>query len=126
MPRGTFEPLKNPVRFFARLAVFTVECPFCGRLLFIGRGERDMAAYDPMTSRVCCPADQPDHAGRRGCGRRFLVGIVAWPIKPRDRAKPQPPPDQIPTPEQRAEIRAETRRRRARFRKQRSGHRRAS
>lgn len=105
MPRGTFIPLRNPVRFFARIHSATLECPFCGRVLMLGKGQRDAAAFNKVTSTVKCT-----DVGRRdtvGCGRKFLIGVIAWPLRVGGRQPiAQTPPDQIPEPHQLAEIRA--------------------
>ena len=104
MPRGTFTPLENPIRFFARPHAFTLECPYCGRLLFVGKGLQDERAYNRITGVITCP-----HAHRRpnpGCGRRFLVGIVVWPLRSGPQPKAMAPEDQQPEEEQAAEIRA--------------------
>lgn len=110
MPRGTFIPFEDPIHFFGRPRAFTIECPFCGRLLFIGKGERDGRCFNRVTSVVRCPENRERDTGRHragqqvGCGRRFLVGLVAYPIRPGGRT--QTPPDQIPTAEQAAQLRA--------------------
>lgn len=119
MPRGTFPPFTDTVRFFARIHAATLECPFCGRLLFIGPRARDAKAYDRVTRMVRCPSRRADGDPQGGCGRTFLVGIVAYPLRARGRLspKPQTPPDQIPEPHQLAEIRAVARERLARLKK---------
>jgi hypothetical protein len=124
MARGSFQPLKDSVRFFARPRTFTIECVYCGKLLFIGPRERDNHTYNPITSMVRCPDQRQGNDGVRGCGRKFLVGLVAYPLKRAGRCTPnkaQSPPDQIPEPHQLAEIRAEARARLARLKKKRPG-----
>jgi hypothetical protein len=104
--------IEESVRFFARLAAFDCECPYCGRLIQVGRGKPDNKRYDRLTSVVTCAdrAGDETHATVRGCGRKFLLGIVAWPLRsgPTPERPGQPdsrPPDQVPTPHQLAEIR---------------------
>lgn len=111
MPRGTFIPFEDPVRFFARPRAFTIECPFCGRMLFIGKGERDAKCFSRVSSIVHCinvlhpSRDRADVKRLGGCGRRFLVGMVAWPIQPGAGIGTRPW-DQDPEPHELAQLRA--------------------
>jgi hypothetical protein len=117
MPRGTFVPFNDCARFFARPRAFTLECPFCGELFFIGKGARDAKCFNRRLSMIRCASHIQDGARREGCGREFLVGMVAYPLTRRGRNSPKAttPPDQIPEPHQLEEIRAEAARRRRRF-----------
>lgn len=109
MPSGIFTPFENPVRFFARPRAFTIECVYCGRLLLVGKGERDAKCFNRVTSVITClrslhrTRDEAKRLG--GCGRSFFVGMVAWPIRPGARGKGKQPEDQIPDYDQAAEIR---------------------
>lgn len=104
--------LGESIRFFARLSAFDCECPYCGRLLMVGRGKPDNKRYNRVTSIVTCAdrAGDETHEVVRGCGRKFLLGIIAWPLKSGPTPeRPGPldprPPDQVPSPRQLAEIR---------------------
>lgn len=103
MPIGTFIPFDETElspRFFARPISFDCECPQCGRLLIVGDRRRDNHDYDRVTGVLHC---RRDSRGTVGCGRKFLIGIVAWNIGggPSTRR----PHDQRPNPRQMAELR---------------------
>lgn len=104
MPVGTFVPFDEAdlsPRFFARPIAFDCECPQCGRLFLIGPARRDNADYNRVTSELHCRRNA--RTGTPGCGRRFLIGIVAWGLGTSSiRARPY---DQRPNGRQLAELR---------------------
>lgn len=67
------------VRFWARLDSFHCECPACGQVLIARRESRRQIPkikrrsiqYDPIASRLTCPA----------CRRVFGVGLLLWPLR---------------------------------------------
>ena len=106
MPIGKFIPFDEAdysPRFFARPIAFDCECPYCGRLLIVGTGRRDDEHYNHVTSEVTCP-DNTHRRHKRGCGRKFLMGMVAWGMTSGSR-KTGRPYDQRPNPRQLAELR---------------------
>ena len=107
-------------RFFARLDRFSCECPACGKVIYTGRGitgqpRRLEAVYkaranaagklrnrsvwklqwNPITQRLVCPY----------CTTPFTAGLVLYTVPPGAYRSLTPPPDTIPTPHQRAELR---------------------
>jgi len=106
-PRGYFEPFAptdySP-RFFGRLSAFDMECPICGRLLLIGKGKPDDETYNRVTSMIKCYGPDSAGGGPRTHPHRFLIGIVAWPIR-QGRGYKGRPPDQRPDKRQLAAIR---------------------
>jgi hypothetical protein len=106
MPLGKFvpfDPADYSPRFFARPLSFDCECPYCGRLIMVGRFRRDNDMFDRMTSMVQCKPNR-DRPGP-GCGRKFLIGLIAWTVKP-GRVGTRAP-DQMPNERQIAELRQE-------------------
>lgn len=123
MPRGNFLPLKPEQRFFGRLQAFEMECPRCGRLLLVGKGRTHDHLYNRVTSVMQCPKWNPRDettvvTRHPGCGMKFLIGIVAWPMRHGYQPKERPP-DHVPTDRQLNEIRQSARGVWARFNKQR-------
>ena len=102
MPHVTEAPPAS--RFYARIQVCDLECPACGRIIFIVGPDRPrrtlkhsgsaQEVYNPVTSRLACP----------WCHSRFFLGVICWPS---DRGDPTPrrPEDQVPTARQLAEYR---------------------
>lgn len=86
-------------RFFARPESFTLECPHCGTIYRIQRMQ-NQAHWEKHTSRFRC-------TGKDGCGRVYLIGILAWPIAGAGKAASQTPADQVPHPRQLAQMRKE-------------------
>lgn len=107
-------------RFFARLDRFSCECPACGKVIYTGRGitggpRRLEAMYklrpnavanprarnvwklhwNPITQRLVCPY----------CTTPYTAGLVLYPLAKGYRRSLTPPPDTVPTPHQRAELR---------------------
>lgn len=109
MPARTWTPdthqrLRHATRFFARLESFDLECPHCGKVYQIrvrGLQRRSQRRYwDPATARFQCTA-------KGGCQRRYLLGIVAWPVGTGPGAASAIPEDQVPWPRQLAQLRRE-------------------
>lgn len=105
MPIGTFtpfDPTETSPRFFARPIAFDCECPQCGKLFLVGPARRDNADYNRVTGELHCRINA--RKGHPGCGRTFLMGMVAWNLtnNPRQRGRPL---DQRPNPRQLAELR---------------------
>lgn len=105
MTLDTRQRLTAAQRFFARLHSFDLECPHCGDVYTIrlgatrAKGKGSAAPYDPMTARFTCT--------NKGCGRAYVLGILAWPIVAAPRVASQPPADQVPSPRQVAALRKE-------------------
>jgi hypothetical protein len=107
-PRGwtpdTRQRLQRATRFFARLESFDLECPHCGKVYQVRvRGLRRRSqrqSWDPATGRFRCTA-------KGGCQRRYVLGIVAWPIGTGPSAATATPEDSVPWPRQLAQIRRE-------------------
>lgn len=101
MPIGHFPPFdpldpdtwKGP-RWFARPTAFDCECPHCGRLFTVGYRKADNALWDEASSTLYC--QRKEHIG---CGRRFLIGLIVWPMRRGKQLKGRPV-DQRPTTEQ--------------------------
>lgn len=85
--------------FFGRLRAFDLECPACGEVYRInaginssraGSGSRraDRRVWNPRISRFQCAT---------GCGRIFVLGIIAWSPQ---QGQPVVPVDHVPTPRQ--------------------------
>ena len=95
--RDTRVRLQRASRFFARLASFDLECPHCGAVYQVrvrGLQRPSQRRYwDSFTARFQCTA-------KGGCQRRYVLGIVAWPIGTGPSAASAPPEDQVPSPRQ--------------------------
>jgi hypothetical protein len=91
--------LQKATRFFARPEAFTLECPHCGQIYRIGRHQKQ-PCWDPTMARFTC-------SNALGCGKRYIIGIVAWPIRPGLSKTGGIPRDQVPYPRQLAQLRAE-------------------
>jgi hypothetical protein len=91
--------LHRASRFFARPESFTLECPHCG-IIYRVRSRIKTASWNPATSRFRCE-------GAQGCGRTYLIGLVAWPIIQAPFVASQTPEDQVPHPRQLAQMRKE-------------------
>lgn len=95
--------LQRATRFFARLVSFDIECPHCGTIYqvrYVGRRRRNplgAAQWDPWTARLQCGT----------CRRSYVLGVVAWPIRRGINTANAPPRDQVPSPRQLAQLRAE-------------------
>lgn len=98
----TRQRLQKAVRHFARLHAFDLECPHCGAIYQIRRGSQSERSsnWDPWTARFTCT--------NKGCGRKYVLGILTWPIGQGGvgaaRAVPE---DQVPSPRQLAQLRKE-------------------
>lgn len=96
--------LARATRFFARLQSFDLECPHCGTVYQVrirGQSARSRSrCWDPWTARFHCTA-------KGGCQRRYVLGIVAWPLGTGPRAAVYTPEDQVPHPRQLAQMRKE-------------------
>lgn len=103
MPLGDPRPrLARATRFFARLHSFDLECPRCGTVYQIRvmpkfSPPKSRKPWDPWTARFKCTTV--------GCGRSYILGIVAWPAG--SNAGRAPAEDQVPTPRQVSEMRRE-------------------
>lgn len=92
-------------RFFARLHAFDLECPHCGDVYQIRVGEARVKSqkaspnWDPWTGRFTCTNNR--------CGKRYVLGILAWPIVAAPRVASSTPADQVPSPRQLAGLRKE-------------------
>jgi hypothetical protein len=106
-PIGTFEPFdptERSPRFFARPIAFDCECPQCGRLFLVGPARRDNDDYNRVTGELHCRLNV--RKGVPGCGRTFLMGMVAWNLTTsQKRARPA---DHRPNHRQLAELRQAT------------------
>src|SRR5688572_18786893 len=96
--------LQKATRFFARLMSFDLECPKCGEVYSIRAGNHRRLKtkspnWDATTARFTCTVD--------ACGKTFVLGILAWPIKAAAYVASQPPRDQVPTPRQLSSLRKE-------------------
>jgi len=59
-------------------------------------GKRDNHSYDRVTSMLTCRLNTRGHGQHPGCGMKFLIGMVAWPLTTSPaRARPC---DQRPNP----------------------------
>ena len=100
----TRQRLQRATRFFARLESFDLECPHCGKVYQVRvRGlhrPSQRQHWDPSTARFRCTA-------KGGCQRRYVLGMVAWPIGTGPGAATATPEDQVPWPRQLAQIRRE-------------------
>jgi hypothetical protein len=94
-PRAATE---RATRFFARPESFTLECPRCGTVYRVKVGIKS-THWDPTTSLFKCTA-------KVGCGKVYLIGLLAWPVSPRAWIKGVPR-DQVPHPRQLAQMRKE-------------------
>lgn len=106
-PETLLSALARATRFFARPLSFDLECPRCGDVYQIrlgqlrGRGRKEGSHHpnwDPLTSRFQCT--------NKGCGRVYVIGLVAWSITGAGSAS-QPPEDAVPGPRQLAQMRRE-------------------
>lgn len=95
----TSQKLQRATRFFAYLESFTLECPHCGIVYQIRKG-LSKGIWDPRLSRFRC-------SGKGGCGFRYILGLLAWPIAGGGNVARQPPDDQVPGPRQLAQLRKE-------------------
>jgi len=85
--------MTQPDRFFARVRAADLECPHCGAVsVLTARGSSSGGTWRPDVGAWTCGA----------CGRRFLLGVVAWPVRLLDRI----PDDRVPTPAQALALRA--------------------
>ncbi len=101
---NTGSRLGRSTRFFARLQSFDLECPHCGTVYQVRiRGQMGGSrrrCWNPWLGRFQCTA-------KGGCQRRYVLGIVAWPIGTGPGAAKATPDDQIPWPRELAQIRRE-------------------
>ena len=93
----TRQRLQRATRFFARPIAFDLECPHCGKVYLV-RMREPGPHWDPKTARFKCT--------EKTCGRAYVIGIVAWPVKP-GRVANATPEDQVPGPRQLAQMRRE-------------------
>jgi len=90
-------------RFWASIESFRCACPACQAIIvaqspIASRNERTKAhrhAYDRRTQVLKCP----------WCGRRFVVGLLLYPVPLAVQQKRKPPPDTKMTPREVAEMR---------------------
>lgn len=99
--------IERSTRFFARLVSFDVECPHCGDVYSVrlgaarkrtGRKQAD-PNWDPWTARFTCT--------NKRCQKKYVLGILAWPVLAAPHVASMPPKDQIPHPRQLAGLRRE-------------------
>jgi len=57
-------------RFYARVHSFDAACPSCGHLIRAGAAQGTKGVYSANIAQVHCP----------GCERKFIVGLLLWPI----------------------------------------------
>jgi hypothetical protein len=103
LPLGTFVPLDDAElspRFFARPLAFDCECPYCGRLLLVGSQRRDNKAFNRITGILTCTRNQSSTVG---CGRRWIMGMIAWTLS--HGVRPGRPPNYKPNETQLRELR---------------------
>jgi hypothetical protein len=86
-PLGDLLPGARP--FYAKIRKFSLACPNCGRVTNGGPGE----GWAPLVSHWTCP----------GCGRRYHLGMVAWPSAV-GKMRQFLPTDTLPTREQAIEL----------------------
>lgn len=101
--------LQRATRFFARPERFLLECPHCGMVYRCNSTLKQMW-WDPWTSTFTCNRRSQTPAagdGIGGCGRVYVIGIVAWPVTQRSRRSPTLPKDQIPGPRELSQLRAD-------------------
>lgn len=96
--------LQKATRFFARLMSFDLECPKCGEVYSIRAGNNRRLKtkspnWDATTGRFTCTTSD--------CGKVYVLGILAWPVKAASYVASQPPIDQVPNPRQLAKMRRE-------------------
>ena len=95
----TRQRLAKATRFFARLTSFDMECPHCGYVYQVRTGRKDKN-WDPITARFDCT--------QAGCERRYVLGVLAWPVSTGGHhTASMPPEDQVPRPYQLAQMRKE-------------------
>lgn len=82
-------------RFFARVRSLDLECPHCG-LVYLIRADTNPNTWNPRTALLTCN-------GRGGCGRVYVIGVLAWP-KGTGAGHGTPPADQVPGPRQLAQL----------------------
>lgn len=97
--------IEKASRFFARLHAFDLECPHCGTVYSIrigndrAKGLKASPNWDPWTGRFTCTTVR--------CKKRYVLGILAWPIIPAPHVASATPADQVPNPRQLAALRKE-------------------
>jgi hypothetical protein len=79
-------------QFYAVITGGRLECPQCGALILIGRGQPHQKQYDSLTGVLRC----------HHCNRAYHLGIIAWAA---GKGVSTLPPDQKPTLRQSAELR---------------------
>ena len=87
-------------RFFARVHGFDAACPACGHLMRAGQAQGEKGVYTPRISQARCPS----------CERRFIVGLLLWPIAVgggQPGRRPTRPADQLPGPRERLAYRTQ-------------------
>ena len=90
--------LQRATRFFARPESFTLECPKCGTVYQCHA--KKTTYWDPSTATFRC------NRGHTACGRKYTIGIVAWPTYAGP-GKASTPRDQVPGPRELAQLRRE-------------------
>lgn len=88
--------VERATRFFARLRSFDLECPHCGQVYSV-TDRKPTSNYDPRTGRF--------HCNRKDCNRRYILGVLAWPITAGGGSAT--PEDQVPSPRQLVQMRRE-------------------
>ena len=88
----TRQRIQKSTRFFARPESFALECPHCGEVYIIRRGQPS-PAWEMSTARFTC-------SSKDGCGKRYVIGLLAWPIGPAPKVASGTPRDQVPSPRQ--------------------------
>lgn len=85
-------------RFYADPYRRLLECPACGKLLRLERSPKGtkQPTFDPRTSRLRCTE----------CGKVFVIGLVAWPVRQGSGQTATKPRDQVPNERQLGELRA--------------------
>lgn len=98
-PRDTRQRIQRASRFFARLEGFALECPACGKVYHVTPW-RTSPYWEPRLARFSC-------RGKEGCQRKYVLGMVAWPMASVAKVATQTPKDQVPTPRQALQLRRE-------------------
>lgn len=91
-------PPANATRFFGRVYSAICECPRCGCLLTWHGGKgprRNTSGWDRRTSTITC----------WDCGRKFVAGLLLWPVRKGRGDVRTLPRDQVPDERQLVQMR---------------------
>lgn len=99
-PRDTRTRIQRAARFFARLDGATLECPHCGIVYRFSPSKACSSFWEPRMSRFTCTR-------KDGCGKVYVLGLLAWPLMQVAKVATETPQDQVPTPRQALQLRRE-------------------